>query len=818
MKSHLAALLITLSLPHCAVLAAEKLSTKTTPLIASGEARCAIVFPKSDALSKRAAERLLAYFFEQTGVEPGIVAESEIAKTSDKTLIVLDGTKDHHLLSALDVKLDVPTDRDDAYHLKVVPQEKRTVIAIAGHTPSGAKYGAYRLMEELEIGKDEASVARLDLTASPFFKTRSVSLFNIWRVPVEVIRQCNLESWPAEKIQANVDMYDAFGFNALETHDRFHEGFLKAVFGTTRLEWRNKVWAMCDRAHEDGMTMFLRQWGNSVEQPIKELKGGYTPFGFNNLAPDIPEERKRWESEIRDYVATNYASHIDHFIGHWADAGGIHDGSHATIKDAMLLHNELRAAFRAINPKIETSFNLWGMANPKGHRGWPGYVDHRSVTSAGILEKDVIIAQTTRAKSHIYSQKETDEIIADGYRAAVWTWRRGDTEVRLSDPGLRIRIHGVMGDYFHDLPDGARKLEWHNIERNHHGMANDVNYYVASKLMWDPKTDVDAALNKYCALVFGKENEKPVAEAFLTIEASRDVENQVSKFVVNEPVAAAKRARQALTGLAKIKLAKEHHSRLPSVTSPEEMLKELRETLDIIAQNADICAKELPAIVELIKSGKTEEAKARAAAVQKRTEPWFGTIAGGVEGMWLKETIASKFDSNADNKVKQWFGFRTRNLPVFEQKESTYTVGAEGKTPGFALLSLDPSSSQRVEFHFTAKVAARGKSRNAGLAVGTGINPNELVLCQVMIGGRELRITGKNLVKPAHIATPDLDPAKMLDCIVTVDPNQHSVTFTVGSYTAKAHLKSLVTETRWFGYVVENTTTQFGKIDVKPTK
>jgi hypothetical protein len=790
---------------------------KTTPLIASGEARCAIIFPKDDALSKRAAEKLVAYFEGQTGAKPDVVAESEITKNSDKTLIVLDGTKDHHLLSALGVKLEVPADRDDAYHLRVVPQQGRTVIAIAGHTPSGAKYGAYRLMEEMDLGKGFATVSNLDLTASPFFKTRSVSLFNIWRVPVEVIRQCNLESWSADKIQANVDMYDAFGFNALETHDRFHEGFLKAVFGTTRLEWRNKVWAMCDRAHEDGMTMFLRQWGNSIEKPIKELKGGYTPFGFENLAPDIPEERKRWESEIRDYVATNYAAHIDHFIGHWADAGGIHEGSHATIKDAMLLHNELRAALRAINPKIETSFNLWGMANPRGHRGWPGYVDHRSVTTAGILEKDVIIAQMTRARSHIYSQKETDEIIADGYRAAVWTWRRGDTEVRLSDPGLRIRIHGVMGDYFHDLPDGARKLEWHNIERNHHGMANDVNYYVASKLMWDPKADVDAALSKYCALVFGKENAKAIAEAFLTIEASRDVENQVSQFVVKEPAAAAKRARQALAGLAKIQLAEGHHSRLPSVTSPEEMLKELRGALDIIAQNADICAKELPAIAELIKAGKTYAAKVQAAALRKKTEPWFGTIAGGVEGMWLKEKIDAQFDRNAGNKVKQWFGFRTRNLLVFEQKESSYTIGTEGETPGFALLSLNPSSSHRVEFHFTAKVAARGKSRNAGLAVGTGINPNELVLCQVMIGGRELRITGKNLVKPAHIATFDLDPTKTLDCIVTIDPDQHSVTFKVGDYVAEAELKRSVPETRWYGYVVENTTTQFGKIDVKPT-
>lgn len=788
---------------------------RMTPLVAAGQPRCAIVAPLEDELAKRTAARLAAYLHEQTGAKPPVLSGTGAAGDSQPAIIVIDGSSNHSLLAKFGITIDVPGDRADAYHLRVVRQDKHTVIAVAGRSTTGAKYGVYRLMEEMELSQGSAAVSDLDLAISPFFKTRSVSLFNVWRVPVEVVRRCNLESWPAERIQRAIDAYDVLGFNAVETHDRFHEDFLKAVYGITREQWREKVYALCDRAHEDGMTVFLRLWGNSVALPVSGLKDGYTPFGFVNLAPDIPAERNRWETEIRDYASRSYAAHVDHLIGHWADAGGIHPGSHATIKDAMLLHNELRAAFRAINPKIETSFNLWNMARPQGRRGWPGYVDHRTITTAGVLAKDMIIAQATRARSLPYSEKVTREILADGYRAAVWTWRRGDTEVRLSDPGLRIRIHGIMSDYFHGLPASASQLEWHNIERNQHGLANDVNYYIASKLMWDPKADEDAALNKYCALVFGKANAAPVAEAFLTIEDSRDPEMGISKSILSNPAAGASRARRALEALASVKLPEGHHSRLPSVTSPQEMLDELRGTLAIIAENADLYARQLPAIDALLKAGKKAEAKAQAAETLKKADAWFGTIAGGVEGLWLKETLEARLETGVPQKAKEWFGFRTYNVTSLEEKDSWVVLHGDGKAPSSALLQLEKPARSRVEFHFQCKVAEANANQNGGLAFGPTLSPPELVRCEAYVGGHVLHIRGQNIVSPVRTAAPDLDPSKPLDCTVVVDLDRHRVTFKAGQYSAEAALKESVREIRWYGYVVEKTKTQFGAIEVK---
>jgi hypothetical protein len=785
-------------------------------LVSGGTERCAISIPRSDALLARTATKLADYFQEQTGAKPSVLSDTELVDSEPHDVwIVLDGGDGWPTLSKLGVKPNVPDDRTDAYQLQVVPHGKHTIVSLAGRSAAGVKYAAYRFMEEMEIENHEARIRPLDLRASPFFKTRSISLFNIWRVPIDVIRQCNLEAWPKEKVQQNVDTYDAFGFNAIETHDRFHEDFLKAVYGITRAEWRDKVWAMCDRAHEDGMTVFFRQWGNSVALPIKKdtLKGGFTPFGFNNLAPDIPEEKKRWDTEIRDYTSKNYASHIDHLIGHWADAGGVHEGSKATVKDSMLLHNELVAAFRAINPKIESTFNLWGMANPRGHRGWPGYEDHRSICDAGVLPKDVMIAQTTRAHSHEYSEKVTADILKSGHPAAVWTWRRADTEVRFGDAGLRIRIHDVVGDYFHNLPDSARELSWHNIERNHHGIATDVNYYVVGKLLWDPKTDVDAAALKYCALVFGKENAPAVAEAFNVIEWSRDVEKQVSRRMLDHPAEGVSRAKAALEAVSKIKLPADHHSRLPSVTSPQEMLSEITGTLAVIAENGQIIAEQMPRLRKLIADKKTDEANALAATLQKKADAWFGTIAGGVEGLWLKEAIADKL--NPTDSVKEWFGFKTFNVDALNQKDKTVRVSSdEGKT-GIALLEMKTPAKRHAEFHFTFTPAPSGKSRNGGLVLAADRNASETIACQVMVGGGFLRIKG-DVGETVQDELKGVDPSTPIDCTVSIDFDSRRVTFKAGESTIQAHLKQKTASAIGaYGYIVDKTTSEFSEIEVK---
>ena len=143
---------LSLSIHGPALRAAESsqmASVAMTPLVLAGEPRCAIVAVPEDALSRRTAAKLAEYLREQTGAKPPVLSEANLASDTHATLIILDGTTNHLLLARFGISINGPGDRDDAYHLRVVHQDKRTVVAVAGHAPSGAKYGAYRLMEDM---------------------------------------------------------------------------------------------------------------------------------------------------------------------------------------------------------------------------------------------------------------------------------------------------------------------------------------------------------------------------------------------------------------------------------------------------------------------------------------------------------------------------------------------------------------------------------------------------------------------------------------------------------------------------------------------
>jgi hypothetical protein len=342
-----------------------------------------------------------------------------------------------------------------------------------------------------------------------------------------------------------------------------------------------------------------------------------------------------------------------------------------------------------------------------------------------------------------------------------------------------------------------------------------VNYYIASKLMWDPKTDVDAALKKYCALVFGNANADAAAEAFLTIEASRDVENQVSPWIIKNPAGGAARAQRARQGLSKIQLSQSHRSRLPSVVTPQEMLEQMRGALEVIADNADLCAGPLRKLDALIASGKMDEAKALRADLEKKAGSWFGTIAGGMEGLWLKETLQAKFTAEAVGNTKEILGFETSHIVSLEEKDSRFLVKGDASGPATAVRELTRPETRKAEFQFSFKVAPAGKSRNGGIAFGPGPSPDQLLRCMVYVRGQRMEIQGKGLVRPARVDLANLDPDKPITGSVTVDLEQHRVTFKAGDSSAHASLAPSVREIRWYGYAVDRATTQFSPIEVK---
>ncbi len=636
------------------------------------KAFAAIVYPNDMPLYSLVADRLAGYIENQTGVRLPATTGNNFELSRKITTIILDGTKDKSMLRKYGLTVDLKSERSDAYSIKVVQHNNMPFIILAGNSAEGVKFAAYRLMEELNITGTSTSIKQMDIKAEPFFKTRIISMGNIWRTAIEIERKYNIEGWSADRLKKSVNMYDAFGFNGFEILDRFNDGYLVPCYGITRQEWRNKIWSMADNAHLNGQKFFLRAWGNAVMDIPGAFKSGpnaVVPRIFKSFCPDLPDDRKRWESEIRDYYVPNYASHIDNFIGHWSDAGGCKDPkSNATVKDAMLLHMELENAFKKINPKLETSFSFWHM----DEENWRGYKDYRSVSGASVLDKDVILAQATRAKSKVYSEKMTEDFVAYGYRAAVWTWIQADSESFNNDASMIIRTHR-LGEYFSNLPASAKVLEWHNIERCQHGLGNVVNYYVAGKLMWNPKANVDDILKSFAVKMFGEQNAPHIVEAYNALEALRVSDNRIRNTSPKNPEQMAIQSQTALKSLEKVKIDPKFRPRLELDITAQQIKDDLINALTVINAYSLCFSNELPELDNAKKENNTEEQEKIVKSLRNKISLWGSSIAGLFEARAMEQELKKRGYPGGSKKNRRTTQFLYNKKLGFTMKIKTVT-------------------------------------------------------------------------------------------------------------------------------------------------
>lgn len=633
--------------------AAAARAADAVALTRDGASAAVIVHARDDTLSARTAKRLADYARTHAGVDIPIVTDDAYAdQPATAAVIILDGTPDHRVAAKFGQRVEIPVGGADAYALRVIARAGGPALVIAaGRGPEGAKYAAYRLMRELEIESREIRVPPLSVAVAPFIQTRSAALFNVWSMPIELTRRHNTESWPVERLERYVDMYDFFGFNAIESHDRFNDNYLEPLFGLSRADWRQKVQRMCDHAHENGQQFFLRIWGHTVMETPKVTQ----PLGPNGSVPkrlayfcvNEPAQRKRWEEEIRDYYVQHYAGRIDHLIGHWCDPGVCRKNG-CDYRTPLQLQMELHRAFKAVDPKFTSSFSLWFFDVTKDNRagwargGWPGYENDFDLINAGILDRDVTIATAT-TKPNSYKDDVVQAIVAAGHKPAVWTWYRADHEIR---PSLHVHLHERLGDYFRNLPASARQLAWHNVERNVHGAANTANYYVAGRLMWEPELDVDAVLREFLTLAFGRKNAEHLLPAYLAIERIRchscflNWESaRLTGAGTDDPAADLAAAEKALQALAAVTLPPGHRSRVPLDLAPEQIMADLKASLEVIRDFARCRADEIPALKKAVAAGDRAGALRQIDALERRYSSWTHTLAGRQEWSVLAALI-----------------------------------------------------------------------------------------------------------------------------------------------------------------------------------
>jgi len=601
----------------------------------------AIVYPRGDALAQRTAEKLVRYLEEQTGARLPAFADDEFKPVAkDVAVIVLDSTNDHRLARAFGVPVRLAGQHPDAYQIKVAAAPSPRVI-LAGKSASGVKFAAYRLMRELEIERGQARAATREVSAEPFIKTRSIALFNVWNMPIEVTRRHNIESWDIDRLAPYIDMYDVYGFNAIESHDRFDDGYLVPLFDLKRAEWSRKVLHMGDEAHRNGQEFFLRIWGHSVMNtpPMTGPRGpnDSVPKRLTHLCVNDPKQRARWETEIRDYYVRTYAGRIDHLIGHWNDPGICRENG-CDYRVPLRLQTELHRAFKAVDPKFKSTFSLWFFDRAKESTGgwargggWIGYNRDEDLIGAGILDKDIRIATYTHHPDP-YKAEVVEAIVRHGHQPAVWTWYRADHETK---PSLHVHAYGHLSDYFKGLPKSVRQLDWHNVERNVHGAANTVNYYVAGRLMWEPALNPDDLMREFVTLVFGPANAPEVLRAYQTIARIRchsceGGKNQTGLGTADAD-ADARAVEAALSGLAQVEVDPSFRPRIPIDIPPAQFVADLKASLEVMRDYARLRSKTLPEFARAVEAKESEKAARLEAEVREKHGQWRHMIAGRQE-------------------------------------------------------------------------------------------------------------------------------------------------------------------------------------------
>jgi len=169
----------------------------------------------------------------------------------------------------------------------------------------------------------------------------------------------------------------------------------------------------------------------------------------------------------------------------------------STIETAQKFHNKIVGKFRKKNPTIQSTFSLWMLHSSRFNK-WRGYKNVHTILDSGILPDDVMLCMDGNGGR--FDLNEARAISRAGRKVGIWGWYLADKETR---PSMHVCTNR-LGNAFRKLPADAHNLiEWYSMNSNSHRL-NMGNLYVAGKLMRNPRADARAALRKFIAGAFGR--------------------------------------------------------------------------------------------------------------------------------------------------------------------------------------------------------------------------------------------------------------------------------------------------------------------------
>jgi hypothetical protein len=604
-----------------------------------------IILPPQGDISHQAGVILQRYLSQVTRSEiPMCSASTETP--SEATILVIGNSERNPLANRVGFYQDWTGIRPDGYALRTLRRGSQTFVVAAGCDAEGDLNAVFRLMRKAIVCGHRVSFADCDLVLSPFIKAREVIMGNAvpWdpfhvesEIPVNervrtydvlydtpacqlnfadrttdqaqgpkvalrrVVERYCLEAWSAERAKRYVLQMNASGFNSIQLYDEW-ETYLHSGCLTTRRQWREQILRMIRQARDLGNRVTLQTWGGKswkqngirvisdwddplCDEPVVFPK----PEPFSSPCWHDPTDRRAIEDHL--HYLSGYISHVDHVISHYADPGGCNLNG-CTIGTAVELMNHQVDVFRAVNPRIQATFNTWPLTSKvTGYR--LENVHHRSTWNRTFSWWH--FAQVVR-RLHpeiMIANRRHERQVADccrrwGRKYGIWDWYSSDQEITAS---LHVEAER-LGRQFSSIADEASMdLEYYSVPNNCHGLSG-ATIYIAGQLLWTPRRDPFEILREFCQCVFGPK----CAEAFYRgYEAvarirNRDVEGDPAfddSYLgagTPDPRADAEQSGAALEALRNATPDPEWVSRIPMATKAEDLREDLMDHLTMIHQ------------------------------------------------------------------------------------------------------------------------------------------------------------------------------------------------------------------------------------------
>lgn len=576
----------------------------------SKQLRCSIMVPPKANVCKRSAERLQSYIGKNCGQFPEIQEKTTVGKPSNGlATIVIGRFDDFQGLDDFISTADCSGVKRDGYILKSVSSDGQDYVFALGHTEKGAANAVWRLLREVHAENHSVSVAELEITASPFIKTRDATIHDPWvrhglksgGMDDRLYTKYCPRNWPESKLRVYADMLDSFGYNQIQVSDLPRLNAIPG--GTTAAQWEQKVIALADQAHKNGQKMVVRFWASATEDPETGKQYWRPGACFHD-----PYEKQLLLGAYRHY-ADIYAPHVDTVITHWSDLGGaIGCKKGCTIETAFEQHNLFTEMFQEINSDIESCFSLWGMkAGPwskdEPQEIWPGYKGLSTIFKSGTLPKSTIIAR--QAWGGEVNQDHVRAIHNNGYRPAIWMWRTMDIE---HWHGLHVHTR-ILEDYFRSLSsETGEHLEFHTAGHCSHYLTI-WNSFMTAQLMWNPQASAHDLLRQFVRGVFGSENEGKIVSvldvfeqagcAFCPGNSPDDIH-----LILSSAEEKLKKIGEAEKIIGQVKIDKEFVPVFPLIMAPGDLVGEIKGSLELLRAYTENHLKML-AVLKLHDNGAT---------------------------------------------------------------------------------------------------------------------------------------------------------------------------------------------------------------------